>query len=93
MFVVGDERMLREMLVRVPILIAAGASERNLVKILSADSKTAAALTPLVVALRQLAGESVRASAEVLEVAADVWKLIEREKRHEASRGVRRGGG
>ena len=93
MFVVGDEGMLREMLVRVPILIAAGASERDLVRILSADSKTAAALTPLVVALRQLAGESVRASAEVLEVAADVRKRIETAKRHAAGRGVRRGGG
>ena len=93
MFVVDDERMLREMLVRVPILIAAGASERNLVKVLSADSKTAAALTPLVVALRHLAGESVRASAEVLEVAADVRKRIETAKRRGASRGVRRGGG
>ncbi len=93
MFVVGDEGMLREMLVRVPILIAAGASERDLVKILSADSKTAAALKPLVVALRQLAGESVRASAEVLEVAADVRKRIETAKRHAAGRGVRTGGG
>ena len=93
MFVVGDEGMLLEMLVRVPILIAAGASERDLVKILSADSKTAAALKPLVVALRQLAGESVRASAEVLEVAADVRKRIETAKRHGAGRGVRRGGG
>ena len=92
MFVVGDERMLREMLVRVPILIAAGASERDLVRILSEDSKTAAALKPLVVALRQLAGESVRASAEVLEVAADVRKRIETAKRHGAGRGVRSGG-
>ena len=93
MFVVGDERMLHEMLVRVPILVAAGASERDLVKILSADRKTADALTPLVVALRRLAGESVRASAEVLEVAADVCKRIERAKRRGASIGVRRGGG
>ena len=93
MFVVGNEGMLREMLLRVPILIAAGASERDLVKVLSADSKTAAALKPLVVALRQLAGESVRASAEVLEVAADVRKRIETAKRHGAGRGVRRGGG
>ena len=93
MFVVGDERMLHEMLLRVPILIAAGASERDLVKILSADSKTAAALKPLIVALRQLAGESVRASVEVLEVAADVRKRIETAKRHGAGREVRRGGG
>lgn len=52
-------------------------SDNNVVEILSADRKTAAAAEPLVVALRQLAGESVRASTEVLEVAADVRKCIE----------------
>ena len=77
MFVVGNETMLREMLGGVPILVAAGASERELARILSAESKTADALAPLVVALRLLAGESVRASAEMLEVAADVRKNIE----------------
>ena len=81
MFVVGNEAMLREMLARVPILIAAGAPESDLVEILSADSKTAAALAPLVVALRRLAGEPVRAPAEVLEVAADICKDIEEAKR------------
>ena len=81
MFVVGNETMLREMLARVPILIAAGAPERDLVEILSADSDTADALAPLVVALRRLAGEPVRAPAEVLEVAADVSKAIEEAKR------------
>ena len=84
MFVVGNEAMLREMLARVPILIAAGAPERDLVEILSADSKTADALAPLVVALRSLAGEPVRAPAEVLEVAADVSKAIEEAKRLQA---------
>ena len=86
MFVVDNETMLREMLVRVPILIAAGASERDLVKILSANRKTADALAPLVVALRLLAGESVRASDEVREVAADVRKYIEDAKRRGAGR-------
>ena len=93
MFVVGNETMLREMLARVPILVAAGASERDLVKILSADSKIADALAPLVVALRRLAGEPVRASAEVLEVAADVCKDIEEAKRLGAGRGARKGSG
>ena len=77
MFVVNSAPMLREMLVRVPTLIAAGAAARDVVEILSADRKTADAVAPLVVALRQLAGESVRASTEVLEVAADVRKRIE----------------
>ena len=76
-FVVDDARMLRETRLRVPTLIAAGAAARDVVEILSADRKTADALAPLVVALRQLAGEPVRASTEVLEVAADVRKRIE----------------
>ena len=90
MFVVGNETMLREMLAGVPLLIAAGASARELARILSADSKTANALAPLVVALRLLVGESVRASAEILEVAADVRKNIEEMNRHRAGQG---GGG
>ena len=77
MFVAGNEAMLHEMQIRVPALIAAGATARELGEILSADKKTADALAPLVVALRQMAGESVRAPAEVLEVAADVRKRIE----------------
>ena len=92
MFVSDNETMLREMVVRVPILIAAGASERDLEKILSANSKTADALAPLIVALRQLAGKLVRASTEVLEVAADVQKYIETTKRLKAGREARKGG-
>ncbi len=93
MFVVGNETMLRDMLARVPILIAAGARERDLVEILSANSKIAEALAPLVVALRRLAGEPVRAPAEVFEVAADVCKDIEEAKRRGAGRGMRKGSG
>ena len=93
MFVVGNEAMLREILARVPHLIAAGAPEGDLVEILSADSKTADALAPLVVALRRLAGESVRAPAEVLEVAADICQDIEEAKRLRARRGTRKGNG
>ena len=93
MFVVGNEAMLREVLARVPVLIAAGAPERDLVEILSADNKTADALAPLVVALRRLAGEPVRAPAEVLEVAADVCKDVEEVKRLRAGREARKGSG
>ena len=77
LFVPGNETMMREMLAWVPGLIAAGAAERDLVEILSTDREKADAFAPLVVALRQLAGESVRAPAEVLEVAADVRERIE----------------
>ena len=76
-FILGNEAMLQEIMARVPALIAAGASTHELSEILSADRKTADTLAPLVVALRQMAGESVRASAEVIEVAADVRKRIE----------------
>ena len=92
MFVVDNAPMLREMLARVPVLIAAGAAARDVVEILSADRKTADAVAPLIVALRQLAGESVRASTEVLEVAGDVRKRIEATKPPSA-RPPRRGHG
>lgn len=76
-FVADDARMVREMLARVPIPIGAGAAAGDLADILSAEAKTADAVAPLVVALRQLAGESVRAPAEVLEVAVHVRERIE----------------
>ena len=56
--------------------IAVGASEREVAEILSGDPTKASALGPLIVALRQRAGESVRAPTEVLEVAADICKRI-----------------
>ena len=87
MFSRGNETMLREMLAGVPILITAGASERQLVKILSAEKEAADALAPLVVALRLLVGEPVRVPAEMLEVAGDVRKNIEEVKRRLAGRG------
>ena len=71
------ETMMPEMLAGVSDLIANGASESDLAEILSRDRQKADALLPLVVALRQTAGETIRAPAEVLEVAADIRKLIE----------------
>ena len=56
--------------------IAVGASEREVVKVLSGDRTKAGVIGPLIVALRQRSGESVRAPSEVLEVAADVRKRI-----------------
>ena len=76
-FVPGDEAMMRRMVPGVLDLLAAGAPERELLEILSTDAEKAAALAPLVVALRQRAGEAVRAPPEVLEVAADIRKRIE----------------
>ncbi len=75
-FVPANETMMREMLRLVPDLIAAGASEHDLVEILSSDRAKSDTLLPLVVALRQRNGEEVRAPAEVLEVAADISERI-----------------
>ena len=65
-----------EMLRLVPELIAAGASERDLIGALTEDGGKSVALRPLLVALRQRTGEPVRASAEMLQVAADLRKSI-----------------
>ena len=76
-FTPDNEKMTREMLWVMPNLIAAGASTLELVEILTSDEAKSSALAPLIVALRQHAGETVRAPAEVLEVAADILKRIE----------------
>ena len=72
-----QQELVRLLLECVPDLIAIGTSERELLEILSSDRKKANTVIPLVVALRQRAGESVRAPAEVLEVAADIGKQID----------------
>ena len=76
-FTPENERMMHEMLGLVPDLVAAGASAHELVEILTSDEAKSSALAPLIVALRQYAGETVRAPAEVIEVAADILKRIE----------------
>ena len=75
-----NDEMKQAMLKRVPELVAAGASARDLADILASAPEKRGKLEPLAVALRQMAGETVRAPAEVLEVAADICKEIE-EKR------------
>ena len=73
----GDDRLALGCMVRLAInFIAVGASERKLVEILSKDRTKARVLGPLIVALRQRAGEAVRAPVQVLEVAADIRKRI-----------------
>ena len=76
-FPLNDTVVLNEILRLVLTLIAAGASERDLVEILTSDGTKSGALAPLIVALRQRGGETVRAPTEVLEIAADVRKRIE----------------
>ena len=74
-FVPNNEMMMSEMLQLVPDLIGNGVLERDLVEILSGGKSDA--LAPLIVALRQRAGEVVRAPVEILEVARDINKRIE----------------
>ena len=76
-FVPGHEILTRQLLGCVPDLIEAGASERDLVEILSSNKERADSIAPLVVALRQRSGEVIRAPGEVLEVAADILKQID----------------
>ena len=76
-FVPDNETMMYGMLHLVPDLIANGASERELLEILSSDKEKSDALVPLIVALRERTGEEVRAPVEVLEVAADINKDID----------------
>ena len=72
-----DEMMLSHVVEGVSALAAAGVPERELIAVLSLEPHKAAALAPLTIALRQRAGETIHASAEVLEVAADVRKRID----------------
>lgn len=72
-----DEMVVPHMVEGVARLATAGVPERELAAVLSLEPDKAAALAPLMVALRQRAGETVHAPAEVLEVAADVRKRID----------------
>ena len=76
-FVSDDDGMMRDALQLIPELIVAGASVRELLDILSSDTDKAAALAPLIVALRQHSGEPVQEPDELLQVAADVRKRIQ----------------
>lgn len=76
-FIAQDDRMIRLTLERVPILVQAGASESDLIEILTSDEEKCGDLLPLVVALRERIGEPIRAPAEVVEVAADIRERME----------------
>ena len=75
----GYDAIARWMLGLVRPLIAIDAPEHEIIEILSSDSEKSGLLAPLIVALRQRGGETVRAPVEVLEVAADVRRRIEAE--------------
>ena len=71
-FVHRDEIMMRQIPEFVISLIKAGASAHDVITILSSDQEKRDTLTPLVVALRQHAGETVHEPNEVLQVAKDI---------------------
>ena len=71
------ETMASELVEAVAMLVAAGVPEREIIAILRSEPQKKAAVAPLVIALRQRDGETVRAPAEMLEVAADVRELID----------------
>ena len=74
----GNETMILEIIEGVANLLAGGVPERELVAILRSETEKAAILAPLIIALRQRAGEVVRAPAQILEVAADVRLRIDK---------------
>ena len=78
-FMPSHEAMTLAMLSFVQDMIVIGSPVQDLVNILSSNDQKSAALRPLIVALRQHGGESVRAPEEVLEVAADIHKHIKEE--------------
>ena len=76
-FIPENETMIPELVEAVSMLVTAGVPERELIGVLRSEPQKAARVAPLSIALRQRAGEKVRAPAEVLEVAADVRKRID----------------
>lgn len=75
-----DDSHVGEMLRLVPELISAGASERELVDVLQSDTRRAQSLFPMIVALQQRQGESVRAPEEILGVAEDFRSFVSKRK-------------
>ena len=72
-----NEAMIRVISNFVINLIAAGVTPHTLLKIFSSNDVREEALQPVIVALKQEAGESVRAPKEVLEVAVDIREDIQ----------------
>ena len=73
----SNDEMTSRMIDCVSILVSGGGLDSQIVDTLSSDPQKSVALEPLIVALRQRAGEEVRAPMEVLEVAADIRRQID----------------
>ena len=79
-FTLADEVMMRQIPAVVIELATTEAQQRDVLEILLMDDDKSAKLQPLVVALSKELGEQVRAPAEVMEVAEDIIKEIERRR-------------
>ncbi len=75
-----NEAMIRVISDFVINLIAAGVTPHTLLNIFSSNDVREEALLPVIVALKQEAGESVRAPEEVHEVAVDIRKDIQKKR-------------
>lgn len=73
----NNKAMTREVVNLLINLVAAGVDTHAILEIISGDDLREAALRPIVVALRQEAGETVRAPDEMLQVAADIRRQIQ----------------
>ncbi|MCY4672707.1 MAG: AAA family ATPase [Bacteroidetes bacterium] len=76
----NSEAMIRIIANLVINLVAAGMAPHTLLKILSSNDVREDALRPVIVALRQEAGEKVRAPEEILEVISDIRKDIQEQR-------------
>lgn len=76
-FIPGNDVMTRRLIDCVSILVPGRGLDSQIVDALLSDPEKSVTLAPLIVALRQRAGEEVRAPMEVLEVAADVRRQID----------------
>ena len=85
-FIPDEKTMMYCMLNLVQEMIAVGMPANDIINILSDDSTKSQALEPLILALRQHGGESVRAPTQMLELTRDILELIEKRKVRHAAR-------
>ena len=73
----ADNEVMTRLMIRLVLnLVAVGASEEELAKVLKEDRRKSQSVAPLLAALSARVGEPVRGPAEVLEVADDIRKAL-----------------
>ena len=72
-----NEAMMREVVILLIKLVAAGVDTHTMLEIISSNDLREAALRPVIVALKQEAGEPIHAPDEMLQVAADIRGQIQ----------------